>query len=459
MDSSFEFAENIVNIRYSDLPAEVVEITKRCILDTLGVMLAASSLAPDVKEIVEMVKEGGGKEESTIIAFGGRVTAWMAAFANGTMGHPLDYDDTHDPAIVHPTAHTIPAAFAIAERIGGVNGEDFITAVALANDMVCRLGLALNKGLFGYGWLRPVVLGFFSSTAAAGKLLGLNRDQMVNAFGLVLNQVAGSLEPVHTPGSAFRAIRDAFSAKAGVLSALMAERGVPGDRNSLQGKYGLFNLYFQGDYDPTRLTAELGKRFEGVNVSFKPWPACRNAHPFITATLDIVKGNGIKPEDTEAILLAGGSFAQSLCEPLEERRRPKASIDAKVSLPFIIGAALARGKVVLSDFTPAGLNDPAALEMAQKVTFRFEERFNTSGIEPALVEIKTKDGGTYSKEVEFAYGHPQNPMTLDDLIAKFRDCASYSVRPLANDAVDQVIQMVTNLEGVEDVGAVVRLLG
>ncbi len=135
-------ARNIVNVEYKDLPLKTVEATKRDILDTLGVSLAASTRDPWCREVAEFVKEGGGKEEASIIAFGGKVPSWMAALANGALAHALDYDDIHDDAYVHAGVTTVIPAFAIAERMGRVSGKDFITAVTLGLDLSCRLGLA-----------------------------------------------------------------------------------------------------------------------------------------------------------------------------------------------------------------------------------------------------------------------------------------------------------------------------
>lgn len=141
MDAAFAFAKNVVNVRYEDIPPEAIEVTKKDILDTLGVIVAGSTV-PGAKELVELVKEGGGKRESTIIAHGGKVPSWLAAFANGAMGHAADYDDLHEEAIVQAGTSVIPASFAIAERVGKIGGKELITAIALGIDMVCRLGLA-----------------------------------------------------------------------------------------------------------------------------------------------------------------------------------------------------------------------------------------------------------------------------------------------------------------------------
>jgi len=460
MDAAYEFAKYIVNSKYSELPIEVVEQVKKSILDTLGVTVAGSTTDKACERIVELVKEAGGKEESTILGFGGKVPAWMAAFANGSMSHVLDFDDTHDFASAHPTAHALIAGCAIAERVGGVNGKDLITAVALGGEMGLRLALARTKPIDWYGWLSPMIWGAFSSTAAAGKLLKLSEEQMVSAFGIAINQTAGSMEANFDTGSDIRAIRDCFSGKTGVLSALMAQRGIRGVKNSLEGTAGLFNLQLRGEYNRAGLVDDLGKRFEYLNTGFKPWPSCRFTHPYIDATLNIVHENDIRPEDVEEIVAVVGDSARHLmCEPLEERRRPPGSIDAKISIPFIIGVAVTRRRVVISDFLPEALGDPAVFEIAQKTTCRLDRRLDSTGVSPAVVEIKTKDGMMHSKRVDSAYGDPSNPLSMEDLIAKFRDCVDHSAKPLPKARVDEAISLITSLEEVKDVSNVIQLFG
>ncbi|MBN2062396.1 MAG: MmgE/PrpD family protein [Deltaproteobacteria bacterium] len=460
MNANFALAENVVRIRYEDLPVEAREMAKRCILDTIGVMLAGSGAEPACNGIVDMVKEMGGREESTIIGYGGKVPALMAAFANGSMSHAVDYDDVHDSANCHPSGSTIPAALAMAERVGGVAGKDFIVAVALGIDVVCRLGAALPKSQGDYDFFLPPILGTFSSTAAAGKLLGLNKEQMVSAFGIAIHQAAGSKEMAADIDSVVRAIRDGFPGRNGVLSALMAARGITGVTNSLEGKMGLYALYFNNEYNPEALTSDLGIKFLGTTVSFKPWPSCRVTHAYIGATLDLVRENDLKPDEIEEITAVVDNNSINLCEPLEEKRNPKLSINAKLSIPYTVALAATRGKVLLGDFLTENLHDPAIHKMADKVNYQLNSSISAGDPMPyhAIVKIKTRDSGLYAKEVKFPHGNPKNPLSMEDLINKFRDCASYSVRPLSESGVDILIDLLKGLEEVEDISQVTRLL-
>jgi 2-methylcitrate dehydratase PrpD len=259
-------------------------------------------------------------------------------------------------------------------------------------------------------------------------------------------------------GSDIRAIRDGLGAKAGVLSALLAQKGVIGDKTSIDGKYGLYNICFRGDSGPAKVTAELGKKFLGIEVSLKPWPCCRNIHGFIEASLKLLKEHGIKPDDVAEIIGVTGGGRKSYYEELDRRRKPKTSIDAKFSLPFVLGVAIAERDVLIKDFTAEGRGNPVALGLAQKVTYRFDERYKRDGIEIGLVEIMTKDGKKYAKEIPFAYGHPQNPIHREDLFKKFRDCAKYSKKRLPSLRIEKIIEKLSQLEKVKDMREVVKLL-
>jgi 2-methylcitrate dehydratase PrpD len=456
-DVAYALARNVATLGYDDLPPEVVEVTKMSVLDTLGAVLAASGTVPGIAEMVELAKEMGGREESTIVGFGGRVPAMMAAFANAAMGHALDYDDLHHVAMVHPSSPAVTAGFAVAERIGNVSGKDFIAAVALGNDLACRVGMAVPlKGT----WHPTTVFAVFGAAATCGKLLGLDEEQLVDALGIAFCHAAGTMELREGVGSNLGGMRDAFPAKGGVLSALMVQKGIVGVKNTFEGKSGLYPVYFNGEYERDVITTDLGQRFEGARVGFKPWPSCGTTHIYIDATLQIISEHNILPDDIEQITATVGDFAQKLFVPLEGRRRPATTLDAKYSIPFTVGIMATRRQVVIKDFLPEGLKDPAALAMAEKVVPRYDANFNTvKGRPPGEIELKTKQGNVFKKRLEVPYGHHTNPLGREDIVKKFRDCAQYSLKPLSPEDTEKVIELTLGLEVLTDVGRVIRMLG
>lgn len=457
MNESLALARNIVQVRYDDLPRPVVETTKKSVLDAIGVTLAAGTLGEGCRPFVELAVEEGGKRASTILGFDAKVPPAKAAFANGSMAHALDFEDAHDRALVHPNAATLPAALAVAESIGHVDGREFLAAMALGSDLVCRLGLALNEDLLHYGWYMPPILGAFGATAAAGRLLRLSAEQMVDALALTLCQATCSAQLTQSTTSFIRSIRDAFAAQAGVQSALLAQRGVAGFEEPIEGKAGLYQSYARGNYDPSKLTNELGETFEGGNISFKPWPSCRGTHAYIDAALQIRKEHRLPPHDVDEIHLRVSSVNRMLCEPVEAKQRPQTAIDAKFSLPFCVATALQHGQVTLDRFTPAALNDREVLELARRVTYEVDERLGRKDATQGLVQISS-GSAKIARQVDVPLGHPQNPISDDALVSKFMDCAGHSVKSFSAEDLSRVAGLVLNLEQLDDIRELTEIL-
>ena len=455
MELTKVIARNIVQTQYDNLPTETREATKRSILDAIGVMFPPSTLEKACVSLYEIVKETGGKEESTIVGFGGRAPCREAAFVNGSLVHALDYDDVTDKAAHHPSASTVPAALAVAEKMGKVNGKAFITAIAVGNDLGVRLASTPKGSLWAdYPWFPISIFGAFTAAVAPGKLLGLSEEQMINALGIALQRAFGISEAMTAPNSVMRAIRDGFTNKEGILCALMAGKGITACKDGIEK---LFKFFYKDQYDPQALTSDLGKKFRGTEAGLKPWPSCRETHSSIQAALDIVKEHNIKPEQIEGIALTVGRFAgERLCEPPEAKRAPKLSIDAKFSLPYTVGVALVKRKVEIADFLPENLNNPEVLGIAKKVSYKVDPEF--PGVAPSIMTIKTKEGKLLTKRVDVVYGNFQNPLSKEGLAAKFRDCVHYSKKPLSPEKTGQVIEGILNLEQVKDIREITNLL-
>ena len=274
MDAIFDFVKNFTGTRYEDIPAPAVAAAKKEVLDSLATALGGSSQA-GVGELVDMVKEWGGNEQSTIIAYGMKCPAPNAAQVNATMMHALDYDDGHPVAQVHIGCVAVPTCFAVAERMGGISGREFIGTLALGADFLARLGMSSRPGSspVKYGWHPTALYGYLGAAAMAGRIMGLDQERMVNAMGIAYHQCAGNSQCVND-GALTKRMGPGLAAKGGITAVLMAERGITGAKNILEGEYGMFRQYHGGDYDARILTADLGRRFEGVNIGDKPYPCC-----------------------------------------------------------------------------------------------------------------------------------------------------------------------------------------
>ncbi|OGP65032.1 MAG: hypothetical protein A2170_03010 [Deltaproteobacteria bacterium RBG_13_53_10] len=442
-DSTAILTEFASDTDYDALPLNVVEISKMILLDTLGVMLAATTLEKAVLSVVSLVKEAGGKPESTLIGFGGKAPCWLAAFANGALSHALDYSSSDDRG-VGPGGVIVPSALAMAERMTNTSGKQLITAIAVSNEVLMRIGGAITGNPMDFGWVSPMLLGVFGSAVAAGKVAGLGNKGLADAIGIALHQAGGTWEMAEDPTSTFRATRYSFVNKAGVLAALMAEKGISAAKNPLEGKNGLYHQYYQGHYDPSVLVNGLGSEFRCANISFKPYPSCRGTHTSIDAALKLVKRYDIVPEEVEEIRLTVGPLGEKQCIPREQRCQPQTSIEGKFSLPFTVATAIARRKVALIDFSSSKMNDPLVLSLARRVNYQVTQ--GLPGLDPGIVDVKLKNGRAFHEEAEFPSGSPKSPMSQADLIEKFRDCAAYSVKPLSRSDVDAIIEYIGHLE-------------
>jgi len=455
MSDSRLLSEHVAGARYEDLPAQAVAGAKRSLLDALGVMLAASGLAEECRPFVQLAVNEGGSGASAVLGISRTVSAHWAAFANGSMAHALDFEDTHDEARVHPNAAAVPAALALLPSQEDVSGGELLVALAVACDLVCRLGLALEKDPIEHGWYMPPILGAFGATAAAGRLLKLTPLQLTDAFALTLCQSTCSAELVASPESTVRAVRDAFAARAGVVSAQLAALGARGFEHPFEGDAGLFPLYAREDYDLDALFRDLGSVFEGANVSYEPWPSCRGTHAFIEAALELCSEHEFSLNEIERIHLTTGDspLVRSLCEPPSQKRYPANAIQAKFSLPFTVALGIAHEDVRLRDFSSEAIAERETLELARRVSWEIDSDLDASG---GVLKIDTTRGMFWRRVPALSLGPPSNPISHDALVEKFLTCARYAAEPLRSGKLEEIVALVFRLE--EDAGSVGRLV-
>ena len=458
MDASYAFAENLVNLKARDIPPDVAEITKKCVLDILGCILAAGQASADSQSTIDLFMDAGGSKEATVIGQGKKLPVWSAAFVNALLAHALDFDDVVDETAVHPSLCSVPTALALAEKVGGVSGADFITAIALGNDLIGRLGAAIKKKQEGLvlGFRPAPVLGIFGAAAAAGRVLRLKTEQIVDCLGIAFHQGAsGTFEVFLSPGDTkIREYYGGFIAWNGVVSALMAQRGVTGIKTCFEGPAGLLNLYFQGKYDREYLIGDLGKRFEGANVSLKPWSANRAIHAHLQAALDLIHKNKIGPENIDRITLFLTESQKRFFG--QTGQKSVSGTEARVSLTFCLASAVATGGLSLRNFTPTGLSDPLTLQLAEKmVSEDITYADLNSFFPPGKVSIRLKSGEVFTNQIDRARGHPSNPMSFEDVANKFSDCAAQSRSP---GQIKKIIRAIKGLETIQDMRAILAML-
>ncbi len=455
----------LIETDYEALPPDVVEVTRMQILDTLAVTVAGStcSLAGEMSGLVDMVRDWGGKEESTILAFGGRVPAPNAAFVNAVSSVRLDFDDTLVTWInLHSSRAIVPTAFAMAERQGKINGKKLIAAVALGYDLACRIKQA--SGYNADSALR-FTSNFFGAAATAGLILGLNDEQMKNALFLAFHQMSGAGSTGGGglgSGAGLKGLSNGFAAKAGIISALLAEKRFTAEADFLDAnnKYNYYQMFCGGAYLPWILTLDLGKVFAGSNTSLKEYPCCHGQHAAIEAALGLMKEHRLKPADVAEVTLRLSPVDYALANPPENKQNPQNIIETQFSLCWGVASAIVYGEVGIKNFSEEALRDKRVRGMARKVFGKVDMGMaREQGFPAAAVDIKTGDGKVFSRQVDHPFGTVGNPMHLADVVSKFRYCCGYSVYPIPPKNQDEVIAMIEGLEKVQDVGRITRLLG
>jgi 2-methylcitrate dehydratase PrpD len=441
---SSRLSEFTYNLRLKDVPGDVVDRVKLHILDTLGIMMATYDL-DDVKKVVNVARILGGLPESTIIGYGFKVSAPNAALANASMAHSVDYDDTHLGSGIHQSCTAIPTALAIGERVNA-SGKDVLEAVIAAYEVNARLGLSA-PWLFHLRGIHPTsAIGVFGSALASGKLMGLSIKQLEWALGIAGSLSSGILQCI-PEGVWVKPMHPGFASHSGIIASLLAREGCRGPLQVFEGRQGLFNAYLKGDsFNLEEATKGLGERWETLNISIKPYPTCHATHSSIDVALAFRRKYNIKPEDVEECTYYVPRIALNLVvEPYDEKIKPKTPYAAKFSLPYVVVVALRRGFVGLWDFTEESISDPETLRYLPKIKALVDEEYDKYGgseIIPARARIKLKSGEVYVEEAINHKGTPKNPLTRDDVVAKFMDNIKKSkYRDVGREVVDKVLSI------------------
>jgi 2-methylcitrate dehydratase PrpD len=404
--ATHDLAEFAVRTTYEDLPEKVVHEAKRDIINVLAVGLY-SARDPSLQYLLDLFNEEGARPRATVWGANARTSLGNAALANGYLAHLEDYDDTHFPTVAHPTAPTLPAALALGEEAGS-SGRELITAVALGVETVCRTSLSVHPWHYDQGWHITGTMGVFGGAIGAAKIMGLNVDQTVAALGAAGTQAAGVREAF---GTMTKPMHPGRAAQAGVVSALLAQKGFTAATTILEGRRGVMEV-MSSQHDLSRLTDGLGEGWEIFNNGLKPYSCGVVSHPAIDAAIALQARDGFDPKAVESI----EADVHHLVPELMGRMEPDGGLAGKFSCAHCISVGLVDGAAYPAQFADAKVRDPLLTELRRKVKFNV-----TDGMEEDQVElhVKMKDGSVWSERIEHASGSPQNPLSDERLAEKF----------------------------------------
>lgn len=442
------------------LDPAVIEAVKINILDTLSCALAGSS-APAIAEVTGLVREWGGAAQADMFVFGGKYPAHHVAWANCGMSHARDYDDTHDSAILHAGITAVSAAIAAGQLRGGISGAELIASVAAGIEVTCRLGIATKLDLIESGFIYTSLLGYFGATAAAGRAFGLNEKEMLNAFGIIYSSVAGNHQ-VTRDASLMKRLQPGLAAQAAVVAVQLARKGIRGAQDVFEGADGFIRVYLHGEVDPNIVRKDLGQRWELLNLSYKPYPSCRDVHTTVDAVLQIRARNNRPAAEIEEIRVGVTSSGyQMVCVPEQVRLNPRTIVEAQFSVPYAAAVAWIDGGMDLGHFSDKGLKRTDILELTQRVRPYVDKEMDRDWgrfVPPADVTVQFRDGKTERARVNHPKGHPNNPMTRAEFAAKAADCVAVAAVPMPTDTAERLINTVGRLETLPDLTGLVRVM-
>lgn len=447
---------------YDDLPLEVVQSVKMRVLDTIGIAVAAAPLETS-RAARRWVMEQGGHEQSSAVGIEQRLPANLAAFVNGVLAHSLDYDDTHLPSVLHPSASVVPAALAAAEK-HGADGRTLIRAIAVGLETCVRLGMAgydheaRNSTFFEHGQHATSICGAMGGAVAAAVIAG-NRETVLHSLGVAASMAAGIIEANRTGGTVKR-IHCGWAAHSAISAVDLVRHGLTGPPTVLEGRFGFFEAWLHGRFDPTAVSEGLGETWAVPDIFFKPYPANHFTHAAVDAAAAL-RADGIGVDDLERLTLGvPAPNLRTIGEPIEVKRAPETGYMAQFSGPYAVAVGLLGGSGLgagLDDYTDDLARDPERRLIMSLVDVVADERCTEIFPRqfPAVLTARLHDGREVVHEVWTTRGGPQRPLSFEELAAKFEDNAA---RTLASEQVRALARACDELDTCTDLAALLRPL-
>jgi 2-methylcitrate dehydratase PrpD len=448
-----QLATFVVETTLADVPSQVYHRAQEAMLDGLGCALVGSPTMGG-KLMTQYVRQRCETPRAAVIGSGFKTSAPLAALANATLAHGLDFDDVNWSMSGHPTVPLLPAVLALGQEIHA-SGAAVLLAYILGFEVETKIGLGVNPRHYDLGWHATSTLGTLGAAVACARLLRLDVEKTRMALGIAASTAAGLRQNF---GTMTKPLHPGQAAMNGVTAAQLAQLGWTADANILEAPYGFCQLYAGTDhYNLDRIVKLLGNPFEllATGVAIKQYPCCAFTHRALDGILALVQQHQLRADAVERVeCQVGQPTLEALIHP-----RPQTGLEGKFSMQYCLAAALLDKRIGLLSFSDEKVRRPAAQGLFARVTMRLHpdaQRHGTSGEElPVTVAVTLQDGRTVSTVVQHAKGHPANPLSTMALQDKFEDCAS---GVLERPDIRQVIELVQDMAQVEDIGRLMDVL-
>lgn len=437
MTLSEQLAQYIVDVRFDDIPQDVVQFTKLCIVDYYSSLLKGQEAEP-VRMMEQVAQVLGGEKQATAVT-GLKTSITNAAFINGGASHVIELDDIHKASIVHAATVIMPAAIAVAEW-KNLSGKQLIEAIIVGYEVAFRVGETVTPSHYYY-FHNTATCGTFGAAAAVAKLLGLSKEQIVQAFGSAGTQAAGLWEFIED-GAMSKQLHPGKAAMNGILSAMLAQQGFTGAKAILEGRRGFFEAMSE-QYDVTRMTEKLGQQYKITENAFKVHASCRHTHAAMDLAVELhkkVEKNGIDFIKSVEV----GAYQVAL--DITDAKNPQTIYAAKFSMQFCVALALLTGEGGFDAFNGDTLQDPGIRKLMEKLVVSVDEEINSQYPQEwgAKIQIHWQDGSSNVVQSRFPKGDPEKALTEQDFINKFN-----SLVPLEEAHKEKIIHDLLHLEKIQ----------
>ncbi len=441
MSESKRFAKFVSDTRWEDIPLHIRHEAKRSLLNFFACSLGGSRDAA-VEALATTLSPFAGPRVATVIGRQEKIDPLSAAFLNAVSANVFDFDDTHTPTIIHPSAPVAPALFAFGET-SKVTGAQLLLAFVLGVEAECRIGNAVSPGHYKRGWHITSTCGVFGAAIATAKAMGLSAEHIKGALGNASAQAGGLLE---TLGTMAKSISVGNAARNGYFAALCAQQGVSGPERPLEGPYGFLNVT-STNANSACIVNGLGEQWELSSNTYKPYPCGVVLNPVIEACLVLVRDEHMSLSDIERVVVTGHPLLRERTDRIE----PRSGREAQVSAQHSVAVVLTHRKAGLAEFSDACAAAPSLRPLREKVFVVEDDNYP---VESAMVTIYLRGGNKLSLTTEQARGSSSNPLSDVDLEKKFSDLVDYSNSPCDK---ARLIEAIWSLDTVDDAGKVIAL--
>lgn len=455
MDETRKLAYFCADLKWEDIPEEARLRTKICVLDYIANVFGSLELK-EVRNVAQSLKPGGGFGEATALGFGFKTDINHAAFLNGTLAESIESQDGLRFGGNHPVSSVIPAAFAVAEK-RGKSGREFLEAVIAGYEAANRISASVHPLHTLSGFLPTGTCGTFGAATAASKLMGLDREGMLNALGIAGYLAPLSMAEILMGGFTAKIVQGGQAASAGITAALLAEAGITGAPYILEGselKGGFTQITVRGDANPGRITERLGETYTVMDMYLKPYASCRHTHGAIQALLEIMSDNEFEPGDVEKIQVYTYPLAVlAVGKGLGEN---PTFVSAQFSIPYVLAAAMLDRELGPLQLTQEKRSSPQLAALMEKIEVIADEELQKAYPEytASRVEVSLSDGRRLVRQVDIPKGDPRDPMGESEVREKVRRFAG----DRNQEKLDKLGDLVMSLEELDQIAKLVDMI-